>query len=67
MPDQAAGVVVGSDVGGILREDIAHDLVDRVVTLLTQSIIDGEQNLSDFSFFIICVSLFSVPDCNISL
>ena len=36
---QRAGVVVVGDVGGVLGQDIAHDLVDGVVALDLQRIV----------------------------
>ena len=47
VPDQAAGVVVGGDIGGILREDVAHSLVDGVIALLAQGVVNGGQCLAD--------------------
>jgi hypothetical protein len=38
--------VVG-DVGGVLAENIAHDLVDGVIALLLEGIIDGGQDHPD--------------------
>ena len=47
--DQAAGVVVVCDIGGVLGEDVAHDLVDGVVTLFPESVIHrGEDALHLF-------------------
>ena len=36
LADQAAGIVVIGDIGGVLRKQIADDLVDRVVTLFAE-------------------------------
>ena len=36
--DHAAGAAVVGDVGGILGEQIAHDLVDGIVTFFVQGI-----------------------------
>ena len=33
LADEGAGVVVVGDIGGILGQDVTHDLVDGVVTL----------------------------------
>ena len=39
MPYQASGVVVGGDVGRVLREDIAYYLVYRIIALFKKSLI----------------------------
>ena len=44
LADQRAGVVVVGDIGGVLAEDIAHNLIDGVITLLPQGVVDGGQN-----------------------
>ena len=51
LPDQAACIVVGRNVSGILREDIAHNLIDGIIALLTQGVIDDSQNFLDLFFF----------------
>ena len=33
LADQGAGLVMVGDIGGVLGEDVAHDLVDRVIAL----------------------------------
>ena len=33
LADQAAGIAVVGNVGGVLGEEVAYDLVDRIVTL----------------------------------
>jgi len=48
MPDEAAGVVVGGDIGGVLGKDVPYELVDRVITLLTQGFIHCGEDLLDF-------------------
>ena len=48
LADQGAGAVVVGDVGGILAENIAHDLVDGVIALFLQGTVDGGQDGSDF-------------------
>jgi len=35
------------DVGGVLREDIADDLIDGVVALFLQCLVHGQQDLMD--------------------
>jgi hypothetical protein len=44
LADQGPGPVVVGDVGGVFGEDIAHDLIDGVITLLGQRGVDGRQN-----------------------
>ena len=41
LADHAAGIIVVGDVGGILGQQIADDLVHRVVALFLQSVEDG--------------------------
>ena len=43
--DQAAGAVVGGDIGGILGENVADDLVNGVVALFPQGVVDRGQDL----------------------
>ena len=52
-PDQASGIVVGGDVGGVLREDISHDLIDRIISFFVQCLIDFSQYLTDLLFFFV--------------
>ena len=47
LADERAGVVVIRDIGGVLRQDIADDLVDGVIALFLQCPIDGRENLMD--------------------
>ena len=47
LADQGPGVVVVGDIGGVLRENIADDLVDRIVALFLQCLIDRGQDLMD--------------------
>ena len=46
-PDQGAGIVVVGDIGGVLGKDVAHDLVDGVISLFLQCPIDGGKDLVD--------------------
>ena len=41
LADHTAGVVIVGDVGGLLGQQIADDLVHRVVALFLQSVEDG--------------------------
>ena len=45
LADQGPGVVVVGDIGGVLGQDIAHDLIDGVIALLLQGLVDGGENL----------------------
>ena len=45
LADQRTGGVVVGDIGGILGENIAHDLVDGVVALLLQRLVQGGENI----------------------
>jgi len=51
-PNQAPGVIVGSDISGILGKNIAYNLVDGVISLLAQSVIYLRQNLPHLLLFI---------------
>jgi len=46
--DQAAGVVVVRDIGRVLGENVAHDLIDRVIALDDKRIVDGGQYFLHF-------------------
>ena len=50
--DHAAGVVVIGDVGGILGQKIAYNLVDGVVALLRQGIKHAAENTAHIFFII---------------
>ena len=51
---QRACQPVFGDVGGVLRKDVAHELVDRVIALLLQRGVHARQDVVDISeiFFI---------------
>ena len=49
LADQRAGVVMVRDIGGVLRQDVAHDLVDGIIALILQRGINGGQNMTDLS------------------
>ena len=36
------------DIGGVLGQDIAHDLIDGVIALLLQGFVNGGENLINF-------------------
>ena len=47
LADQSPGVVVVGDIGGVLGEDITHDLIDGIIALFLQCLIDGGEDLVD--------------------
>ena len=53
LADQRAGVVVVGDIGGILREDVADDLIDGVIPLFLQCLIDCGQNVINLHILIV--------------
>lgn len=52
LADHAPGIVVVGDVGGVLGEKVAHDLVDGVVALLAQSVVNGAKDSTHILLFI---------------
>ena len=50
LTDEGAGVIEVGDIGGILGEDIAYDLVDGVVPFLLQRVIDLGEDLTGLPF-----------------
>ena len=59
LADEAASVVVIRDIGRVLREKIADDLVDWIIALLLQSVINRCQNALHFGILIIDQAKFS--------
>ena len=53
LADQRAGRIVVGDIGGILGEDIAHDLVDRIVALLLEGLLDSGEDMMDLLLLIL--------------
>lgn len=51
--NQAAGIVVGGDIGRVFRKNIADDLIDRVVSFLSECIVNDGQSFFDFLFLVI--------------
>ena len=51
--DDGAGILVGCDVGRILRQDVAYELIDGVVALLLQRTVDLQHRLLDFHITVI--------------
>ena len=49
LADQGPCAVVVGDIGGVLRQDVAHDLVDGIIALILQRGINGGQNMTDLS------------------
>ena len=50
--DEAAGVVVVGDVRRVLGEDVADELVDRVVAFDNKGMIHGSEDLLHFCFVV---------------
>ena len=50
VPDETAGVVVGGDVGGVLRKDVPYNLVNGVVALLAQRFVHRGEDFFDLLF-----------------
>ena len=48
LADEAASIIMIGDIGGILREDVAYDLIDGVVAFLCQAMINLSENLLHF-------------------
>ena len=51
LADHASGTVVIGDVGGVLGEKVAHNLVGGVIALLAQSVVNGAQDLTRGQLF----------------
>ena len=47
LADQRARLPVVGDVGGVLRKDVAHELVDGVIALLLQRGVHARQDVVD--------------------
>jgi hypothetical protein len=50
--DESPGVVVIGDIGGVLGEDIAHDLVDGVIAFFLEGVVHGGQDIPDLRVFV---------------
>lgn len=53
VPDFAAGVVMYGNIGGILRENIADNLVNGIISFLAESIVDEHHCFFDLFFVFI--------------
>ena len=51
--DDGAGVLVGRDVGRVLRQDVADELIDGVVALLLQRTVHLQHRLLDLHITVI--------------
>ena len=47
LADQRAGVLMVRDIAGVLRQDVAHDLIDGIIALILQRGINGRQDMAD--------------------
>ena len=52
LADHTAGVVVIGDIGGILGQQVAHDLIDGIIALFLQSVEHGTQGTAHILFII---------------
>jgi hypothetical protein len=52
LADHAAGIVIVGDIGGVLGQQIAHDLIDGVVALFLQSVEHGPEGTAHILFII---------------
>jgi hypothetical protein len=52
LTDHAAGIVVIRDISGIFRQQIADDLIDRIITFFVQSIEDTPENTMHILFVV---------------
>ena len=53
LADQGAGAHVIGNVGGVLREDVANDLIDGVIPLFLQCLLDCGQNVINLHILIV--------------
>lgn len=51
--DEASGVIVSGYVCRVFRENVADNLVNRVITFLHKSIVDNSEIFFDFCFTVI--------------
>ena len=49
LADERTGSLVIGDIGGILGDDIAHDLVDGIVSLFAESLVHSCKDLLHLS------------------
>ena len=57
--DKFTGIVMIGDVGGILRQNVAHDLVDGVIALFFQRAVNLLHGLLDLHIFLIAEREYS--------
>ena len=48
LANHGPGVVVVGNIGGVLGQDIAHDLIDGIIALLFQGLVNRGENLMNF-------------------
>ena len=60
--DQASGILMTGDVGGIPGHNISYDLVDRIISLLRQRHVDLFQDLAHIHLilFLHCLKILSI-------
>ena len=52
LTDHATGIVIIGDIGGILGQQVAHDLIDGIIALFLQSVEHGTQGAAHILFII---------------
>ena len=53
VPDEVAGIIMRGYVCRVLGQDVAYDLVDRIISLLYQGIINDRQSPLEFNLLLI--------------
>ena len=59
--DIGTGALIGGDISGVFREDVAHQLVDGIVPLFLQRMIHIRQNCLDFFIAVFIDGSFKYP------
>ena len=52
LADQGPGLVMVGDIGGVLGEDVTHDLINRVIALFLQRLLHGQHDPVDLRVLI---------------
>ena len=61
LTDEGAGIVEIGDIGGVLREKISHNLVDRVVPLFAERVVNRGENLLGTTNFMVLSFIRPTP------
>ena len=59
LTDEGPGVVIIGDISRVLLEDVPHDLIDGVISLLLKGVVYGGQHLFDLRIFFITDAEFA--------